>query len=412
MPYKLGQVILSLKPKFIAADDPEHPFADEPSPNASQKERDDYASMHGKAVWFNDEGEVELFTDELYAVAVQKAGPNPYVSLYSGYEQNWSRYKLFVMVMKFLQMFPTIMLTSTYLSTYSQPTSDANARNQGVLQSLCAAVVMGIFAGASFKAAPFIDNTNDRMDQFSRTFLVVTPLLMLIVAVAPGAGTGIGWLLNILNLVNMLIMGYFTLQNLPMIKKFVKKYTGKLDFGDPHGGPLTFQPKDKAELIPDYNLNDERRRRIWKPFWDNLFQTDPLLANTKVDPDAKEGQPKKRRSTMKGPGDIEIVYPQDRLEETIEKLHHRGKKAFESGVMPISKNDVDIRLKLQSMLEGPDVYCTDQWQTESGKSICKDGHMDSKTCFGRLEIDVYPFAASFYWDDCKDHGKYFPGLTS
>ena len=25
---------------------------------------------------------------------------------------------------------------------------------------------------------------------------------------------------------------------------------------------------------------------------------------------------------MKGPGDIEIVYPQDRLEETIEKLHH------------------------------------------------------------------------------------------
>lgn len=110
---------------------------------------------------------------------------------------------------------------------------------------------------------------------------------------------------------------------------------------------------------------------------------------------------------MKGPGDIEIVYPQDRLEETIEKLHHRGRKAFESGVMPISNNDIDIRLKLQSMLEGPDVYCTDQWQTEAGKSICKDGHMDSKTCFGRLEIDVYPFAASFYWDDCKDHGEIF-----
>ena len=137
MPYKLGQVILSLKPKFITADDPEHPFADEPSPNASQKERDDYASMHGKAVWFNDEGEVELFTDELYAVAVQKAGPNPYVSLYSGYEQNWSRYKLFVMTMKFLQMFPTIMLTSTYLSTYSQPTSADNARNQGIAIFVC-----------------------------------------------------------------------------------------------------------------------------------------------------------------------------------------------------------------------------------------------------------------------------------
>ena len=75
--------------------------------------------------------------------------------------------------------------------------------------------------------------------------------------------------------------------------------------------------------------------------------------------------------------------------------------------MPISKNDIDIRLKLQSMLEGPDVYCTDQWQTEAGKSICKDGRMDSKTCFGRLEIDVYLFAASFYWDDCKDHGEIF-----
>ena len=70
---------------------------------------------------------------------------------------------------------------------------------------------------------------------------------------------------------------------------------------------------------------------------------------------------------MKGPGDIQIVYPQDRLEEMIDKLHHRGRLAFESGLMPLSSQDIDIRLKIQSQLEGPDVYCTDQWQNHTRK---------------------------------------------
>ena len=61
-----------------------------------------------------------------------------------------------------------------YLSTYSNLRQLIMHEIKDI-ESLCAAVVMGIFAGASFKAAPFIDNTNDRMDQFSRTFLVVTP---------------------------------------------------------------------------------------------------------------------------------------------------------------------------------------------------------------------------------------------
>lgn len=410
MPYKLGQVILNLKPKFIAPDDPEHPFVEPPPANATKKQKDDYEKMHGKPVWFNDEGEVEVFTDELYAVAVRKAGSNPYVSLYSGYEQNWSRYKMFVMNMKLLQMIPTILLTSHYMEKFAMPESDNAAANQALLQSIASTIVMILFAGLSFKAAPFIDRTNDKMDQVSRVVLIVTPLLMVLAAVASGAESAFGIIMTIVNIINLCFMVYFNVSNLPAVKKIVKKMTGKLEFSDPNGGPVPFQPNDN-EMIPDYNLNDERRRRIWKPFWDNLFKTDPLLANTQVAaPDAEEEKKKKKkkkRPTMKGPGDIQIVYPQDRLEETIDKLHHRGRLAFESGLMPLSSQDIDIRLKIQSQLEGPDVYCTDQWQTVPGKSICKDGHMDSKTCFGRLEIDVYPYSALFFWDDCKDYGEIF-----
>ena len=53
----------------------------------------------------------------------------------------------------------------------------------------------------------------------------------------------------------------------------MKGYTGNLFFTDPNG--ITLWP-DRSTL-PDWNLDVERKRRVWKPFWDRIFRDDPDL---------------------------------------------------------------------------------------------------------------------------------------
>ena len=49
-------------------------------------------------------------------------------------------------------------------------------------------------------------------------------------------------------------------------------------------------------------------------------------------------------------------------------------------------------------LTGPDVWCNDKWCTDSGTSALKDGKLNSRNGFCRLEVDPYPFCIKLYWD--------------
>ena len=51
-----------------------------------------------------------------------------------------------------------------------------------------------------------------------------------------------GIIMTIVNIINLCFMVYFNVSNLPAVKKMVKKMTGKLEFSDPNGGPVPFQP--------------------------------------------------------------------------------------------------------------------------------------------------------------------------
>ena len=402
MPTYMAKVIYNLKPKFISASDPEHPYADPPDESASVGEKEKYKQLHGKIVWFNDEGECEEFTDELYAVAVKNAGANPYISMYSGYEQKWSNFKLIVMVFKVLQMLPTIALTSHMLvGTIATPKSDAEVATQQLYQSLAAFVVMVAFSALSFYAAPFIRATHDRQDRISRVVLVITPLLLILSSISPGQESLIDVILNVVNFINVGFTVLFVLGNVPKVKAIIKGISGSLEFSDPRGGPVPYS----GEGIPMYDLNLERRRRMWKPFWDNMFKTDKDLRATKIKEGGKSGKDKPYLKT--GNGTI-VKYPETRLEEMIDKLHHRGRVAFETSLLPISNAEADVRNKILLELEGPDCYCDDKWNAGGGRSITKDASLDSKTFFGRLEVDPYPYSLQFNWDGaCKDYGEIF-----
>ncbi|KAG6944910.1 hypothetical protein JG688_00016840 [Phytophthora aleatoria] len=58
-------------------------------------------------------------------------------------------------------------------------------------------------------------------------------------------------------------------------------------------------------------------------------------------------------------------------------------------------HNAKLRQTLRSALEGVDVY----WDDATGT---RDGHLDSKTCFGKMYVVPYPFHCVVVYDDCKD----------
>ena len=60
------------------------------------------------------------------------------------------------------------------------------------------------------------------------------------------------------------------------------------------------------------------------------------------------------------------------------------------------------------MLEGPDVYCPDEWKCDPSVSCIKDGKLNSKTKFCRVEVEPFPFCVKLFWDGSKDWAE-IPG---
>ena len=57
-----------------------------------------------------------------------------------------------------------------------------------------------------------------------------------------------------------------------------------------------------------------------------------------------------------------------------------------------------MRLWLQAICEGVDIYCNDKWLCDPQTSSVKDGTLNSANGFGRLEVEAYPFCCKIYWD--------------
>jgi hypothetical protein len=196
-----------------------------------------------------------------------------------------------------------------------------------------------------------------------------------------------------------------------------------LAFSDPNGITEWSDP----DTLPPWDLDVERKRRLWKPFWNRIIETDEELSGrvkthegsiSQVVPepgppstDGKKSKKSKRRLSMVDAPDgsgVKVPYAAQRWEETLETLRIRGFQAFESSLLPISPQDMHIRLWLQAVCEGPDIYCDDKWICDPNTSATKDGTLNSVNGFGRLEIEAYPYCCKVYWDGGgHDYCKFF-----
>tara|TARA_B110000090_G_scaffold203465_1_gene248093 strand:- start:61 stop:648 length:588 start_codon:yes stop_codon:yes gene_type:complete len=134
--------------------------------------------------------------------------------------------------------------------------------------------------------------------------------------------------------------------------------------------------------LPDWDLDVERKRLMWKPFWDRIMEQDTELAGLPAE-EPKEGETKKKKkkqqrrmSLVKAPDGTAVPFAAQRFLESKEKLRTRGFDAWENGLTP-DPTQLTTKNELQLQWEGLDIFCDDKWQCDAGCSIAKDGKVSS-----------------------------------
>jgi len=319
--------------------------------------------------------------------------------MYKGFERRWANYKVIVMALKGVQLCAMTLATSDLMARRV-----LNPRAGAIFASVAAIVTTGIFLVFSWSSNPYVDPVNDRMELTSKVTLIATPIFVLL-----GAATAvvelevvIAVLLNIGAAAGNIFMIWLTVSTMQCCKTRIKKWNGTLVFSSPDGITL----HENNDTLPDWNLDVERKRRIWKPFWDKVMNKDKELSGIledKAEIKANHGQ-KYLKEEISHDG-TKISFPLKRFEVQLNTLRVRGFEAFESGVLPLSRVEKSMRIQFQTMFEGPDVYCNDTWTVDQ-TSCVKDGHLDSANFFCRLEVDPYPYCLKLFWDGGgKDHAE-------
>ncbi|KAJ3437135.1 g protein-coupled receptor-related [Anaeramoeba flamelloides] len=283
---------------------------------------------------FDDEGNEKVYTDKDYESDLDK-DKCPYKFLYKGYERKWAFYKVIVMVIKLLLIIPAVLLLNQVASI------------------TVTMVILFIFAILSFVTAPFIKNADDHIDQSARITTLFTVVVAFVLAVMSSkqrdnSEDDLGFALSIAHWANIGIMVFLTLLTLGWFKKKWKNMTGRLDFSD--------------DL--DYDLKRERKFRIWHPFWEGLFHSDPKYENI-----------------------LQRLHVEKKIAAQF------GVESYQEGLIPVSKEAMLERMFAQKYLEGVDVY----WDGMDPNTL----RVDSKTCFGKMWIDPFPFKAIIVYDDAN-----------
>ena len=421
-PRQMSRVIVAFRPQPIEPDDPKHPYKDPPqlgTPNYNEEVRKQM-ELCTKPVWFNDEGGVEEFTSAVYAREIARLGDNPYVYLYEMYEEKWAHFKTYVMWFKFIQIIPAVTLTAWFFDNLM--TEDSHVRS--IIQASFAIFILVFYLYFACKERPFINAFNDFLDQTCRMVLLFCPIIT-IVAYASENPKGRVWgdLLNTVVGIHLVFLVISTVFSGHSAATRIKKLTGRLDFTI---GSVKY--KGKVGTLPKWDMAMERKRRLWKPFWDHLFHDDVKLSTVKKEKDPKTEKEKDVRLPIVKPfvdGPL-MKRPQDRLDEMIEKLHTRGFKAWESNLLPMTPQETQLRYQVQTQLEGIDVYCDDKWTSVPGlSSILDQQYLHAKkkrqvsdvvnvrqSNWCTIVVSPFPFTVNIYWENCNVVGELVSwGLT-
>jgi hypothetical protein len=304
---------------------------------------------------FNADGVMVEYTDKMYVHDLThdpRQQSNPFLVLYNGYERRWCFYKVVQMVFKLAIMVPVLVLW-----------------NKVVIQSAVTLVILAAFFTFASISRPFVSRVSDTMDLAGRITAFLTVLFGLIGApgVSPSAAPVMGVLVNVANAINAVIMVWGSLYGIKTIRNMTRGFIGILRFTntvEDISGPF----ERIVASPPGWDLRLEVKHRIWHAFWRALF----VKGYRKECPRLGDRMVELERITA-DVGRYKIV-------DHFAALLFPGRGA--------------LRAWIADELEGTDVF----WDGTS-----HDGHLDSRTSFGKMYIMPYPFHCVMVYDDSDDY---------
>ncbi|KAG7388240.1 hypothetical protein PHYPSEUDO_012898 [Phytophthora pseudosyringae] len=327
-------------------------------------------SLENAKVTYDLDGEEVPFDDKVYARLVASDPSQlrcPYRSLYNGFEQSWSTYKVMQLVAK--AMLAVVVVASA-----------RNVSTGGIV--VCGVYFMVVLLTTISR--PFIDPVNDLMESSAKLTALVTAVGGTLGAWAQRNDmhskyvNGFLAFVLVVHFANLWVMLTVTLLGVANTRTLIKNWLGWLSFSD------TTRMIDDAraqDIIPHWDLNKEAKHRVWQAFWRAvLYDLAPDHEQFAVhDEDHVKASPAASRL---------MALDQAVISAGIRRVssHWRGKQ---------QRYTTRLRQVVRTALEGIDVY----WNEEIG---VRDGHLDSASCFGKMYVVPYPFHCVIVYDNTND----------
>lgn len=269
----------------------------------------------------------------------------PYRFLYFGYERKWAYFQTYTLVMKLVLILPIILFFRNV--TY---------------QVIFTTIITLFMVSVSLYAAPFINDQSDRMDISSKFSLFVTSFCSLLSCgdILPDASTGLAVLIYFVNTVSTILMLCLTLYGIGCVRKIIRNITSTFIFENSVTGE-----SGGVKIIDDWDLEKEVKVRIWHRFWNSLTLN---LCGSNV---------MKRMTELK---------------DNVQRWGIFRVKYHVAGLA--DEEELNRRKWVMENLEGVDVY----WTESTNNKVCK-----SKSHFGKLWINPYPFVCIVVYDDSDDY---------
>ncbi|POM58825.1 LOW QUALITY PROTEIN: Hypothetical protein PHPALM_36476 [Phytophthora palmivora] len=317
-------------------------------------------SLENSKITYDLDGEEVPFDDKVYERLVQR-DPNqlrcPYRSLYAGFEQRWSYFKV-------LQLLVKLVLALVIVIT---PSDDM------VLRAIILCAFYACVVALSSYSTPFTDPLNNVME-ISGKVTALTTCIGGLVAVSSDIQKTKSRTLEVVAIVYCAHCQFFhhasLLLRMPNARLWVKNVLGWITFSDTCRGIDDAPAKD---VLPHWDLEREVKHRVWHGFWRALL----LQMGQESDPS----------------NNIKIIDRLTALEQAIVASGIHRVRAHWKGEVDV--HNAWLRQTLRRALEGLDVY----WDDATGT---RDGHLDSKSCFGKMYVIPYPFHCVVVYDDCND----------
>lgn len=308
-------------------------------------------SLENATMTFDLDGERVPFDEKVYTrlVAKDPAQLNcPYRSLYAGFESKWSYYKVFQLTFKVALILPLVGIP--------------HIRTRGIATALIYSVIVVVTSYGT----PFSDPLNDLMEISGKVAALVTCVGGAILAfngIDTKVQAVIGIIVNLVNIVNLVFMIGIFLFGMKQTRRLIKNWLGTLTFNDT---VRDIQDAPSASIIPHWDIEKEAKHRVWQAFW---------------------------KSVLLSFKDEKVLRRFNSLEQAVLSFGIQDIKRHWDGQG--NEYVAHMRKAARIQLEGVDVF----WNDVSGAI---DGHLDSKTYFGKMYIKPYPFHCVMVYDDAKD----------